>query len=87
VKALALAEHDGGPYIPFTLETVTDRTYPLTRSIYAYVNMTPGKPLDPKVREFLRFILSREGQDSVTQQQVFLPLPSATAIDQLKKLK
>lgn len=87
MKALALAAHDGGPYIPFTLETVADRTYPLTRSIYAYLNKAPGKPLDPKAAEFLRFILSRKGQDSVTQQKVFLPLPAATATEQLKRVQ
>ncbi len=87
VKALALAEKNGGPYIPFTLDTVTDRTYPLTRSVYAYLNKAPGKPIEPEVAEFLRFILSREGQDSVTRQKVFLPLPASTALEQLKKLQ
>jgi phosphate transport system substrate-binding protein len=86
VKSLALAEHDGGPYIPFSRATVADRTYPLTRSMYAYVNAGPGKPLAPKIAEFLRFILSRQGQESIGQQKVFLPLAPAAVLDQRKKL-
>ena len=87
VKALALAASDGGPYIPFSLETVANRTYPLSRSMYIYLNKAPDKPLDPKIVEFLRFILSRQGQESVAQQKVFLPLPAVTISEQLKKLQ
>ena len=87
VKALALAAKDGAPYVPFSLETVANRTYPLGRSIYVYLNRVPDKPLDPKIAEFVRFILSRQGQESVAQQKVFLQLPAATASEQLKKLQ
>jgi phosphate transport system substrate-binding protein len=87
VKALALAVKDGSPYIPFALETVANRTYPLARSMYVYLNRAPGKPLDPKIAEFLRFILSRQGQESVAQQKVFLPLTAAAVSEQLKKLQ
>jgi phosphate transport system substrate-binding protein len=55
--------------------------------MYVYLNRGPGKPVDPKIAEFLRFILSRQGQESVAQQKVFLPLPAATVSEQLKKLQ
>jgi phosphate transport system substrate-binding protein len=87
VKALALAPKDGAPYVPFLLETVANRTYPLARSMYVYINRAPGKPVEPKIAEFLRFILSRQGQESVAKQRVFLPLPAATVGEQLKKLQ
>lgn len=87
VRALALATKGDSAYVPFTLETVANRTYPLGRSMYVYLNRAPAKPLDPKAAEFLRFILSREGQASVTQQKVFLPLPAMTVNEQLKKLQ
>jgi phosphate transport system substrate-binding protein len=87
VKTLALAAKDGAPYIPFTLENVGNRTYPLGRSMYLYLNRSPGKPLDPKIAEFLRFILSRQGQESVAKQSVFLPLTAAVVSEQLKKLQ
>lgn len=77
VRALALAAKDGASYVPFSLETVANRTYPLSRSMYVYLNRAPGKPVDPKIAEFLRFILSRQGQESVVQQKVFLPRPAS----------
>jgi len=53
-------------FIEPTLETIQKGTYPLTRFLYIYVNKAPGKALDPAVKEFLRFILSREGQAGVS---------------------
>lgn len=85
-KPLALAEHPGSDYVPFTFATVADRTYPLTRSMYLYLNKPPGKPLDPRVAEFVSFILSRQGQESVRQQTVFLPLTAEAVVEQRKKL-
>jgi phosphate transport system substrate-binding protein len=87
VKSLALAEKKGGPYVAFTRETVAVRTYPLTRSMYLYVNKAPGKPLDAKVDEFVRFILSRQGQEAVAQQKVFIPLTAAAVAEQRRKLE
>ena len=87
VKALALAQKEGGPFVSFSLETVKDRTYPLTRSIYVYVNKSPERPLPPAAVEFLRFILSTQGQESITQQRVFLPLTADEVNRQLKKLQ
>ena len=86
VKALALAVNDEGPYIALTPQTVADRTYPLTRSMYIYLNHARGKPLDPKVREFLSYILSRQGQEAVARQKVFLPLTAAAVLEQRTKL-
>ena len=86
VKPLALAAHPGAPYVPFTRATVADRTYPLTRSMYIYLNAAPGKPLPPAIDEFLRFILSRQGQQSITRQDIFLPLDPATVQQNLRKL-
>lgn len=87
VKALALAAREGMPFVEMSLETVANRSYPLTRSLYVYINRAPGKPVDPKVKEFLRYVLSREGQQSVTKQHVFLPLTANAVRDQLKKLE
>jgi phosphate transport system substrate-binding protein len=74
VKVVALAAGEGGPYVMPTRDTVQDRSYPLSRSIFIYINRAPGKALEPKQREFLRFILSREGQDVVVRNANYLPL-------------
>lgn len=87
VKPLALAVHAGAPFVDFTREHVADRTYPLTRSMYMYVNKAPGKALDAQVAEFVNFVLSREGQEATTEQKVFLPLTPEAVAEQRKKLE
>jgi phosphate transport system substrate-binding protein len=78
-KAMPLAEKDGGPYYEGTFENVVSHRYPLSRFVYILLNRPPGKPIDPKVGELLRFILSREGQRVVQEEGIFLPLPAEIA--------
>lgn len=87
LKILPVAQTDSGPYVAYTLETLHDRTYPLYDRIYAYVDRVPGQPMDPKVLEFLRFVLSQEGQDAVMRDAKYLPLTAEVAQAQLKKLE
>jgi phosphate transport system substrate-binding protein len=86
VKALALAANEGGPYVPMTAQTVANRTYPLIRDAYVYVNRAPGRPMDPKVKEFLRFVLSREGQQIIADTDMYYPLTAEALREQLKRL-
>jgi phosphate transport system substrate-binding protein len=86
-KTLALAETDAGPWYRGTHDEVQDRIYPLTRTIYLGVNQPAGAPLKPAVREFLRFILSREGQEAFTEgAEKYLPLTAAAAQAERAKL-
>jgi phosphate transport system substrate-binding protein len=62
VKGVPVAGFKSDRFIEPTLATIQNGTYPLTRFLYIYVNKAPGKALDPAVKEFLRFILSKEGQ-------------------------
>jgi phosphate transport system substrate-binding protein len=87
LRVLPVAASDDGPYVPYTLDTLRDRSYPLYDRIYAYLDRVPGKPLDPKVLEFLRFVLSREGQAAVMRDGKYLPLTAEVANAQLKKLE
>ena len=73
VKILALSA-DGGEAISPTYSEVSLARYPLSRVIYFNTNKAPGKPLNPIIDEFMRFILSRQGQDIVQSEGVFLPL-------------
>ena len=86
LRVLAIAEKEGGPYVPYTQANVQNRSYPLTRDYYIYVNKPPGRPLDPKVREFLRVTLSREGQQIIADFGLYYPMPAAYIKEQLKKL-
>jgi phosphate transport system substrate-binding protein len=87
VKPLALAVGPQGPYYQATKETLIAHQYPLARTIPAVIDRPPGMPLEPKVREFLRYLLSREGQEVVNQDGRYLPLSPERAALQRKKLQ
>lgn len=87
LRVLPVAANDGGPYIPYTLDTVHDRSYPLYDRIYAYADRDPGKPMNPAVLEFLRFVLSQEGQAEIMRDGKYLPLTAAVVQAQLKILE
>lgn len=86
-KALALAQTDQGPYYKGTFQEVVDQKYPLSRVIYIYLNRKPGTALDPKVAEFLKFILSEQGQQDVAKEGVFLPLTPQIVKEELAKVQ
>jgi phosphate transport system substrate-binding protein len=86
VKPVALAYKDGGPYVELTLENVQDRSYPMYADVFFFVNRKPGTALDPKVKEFVRYVLSREGQAQVMRDGKYLPLTAGVAREQLKLL-
>jgi phosphate transport system substrate-binding protein len=86
VKPLALAAVDGGTYYEATKENLIQRNYPLTRFITTFINRAPGKPVDPKVKEFLRYILSRDGQEAIVRDGKYLPLSEDSIREQLRKL-
>lgn len=87
VKPIALARSDGGPYYAATKENLISERYPLTRIIPAFVDRAPGQPLDPKLREFLRFILSRDGQRALVRETGYLQLSPSAVRAQLEKLR
>lgn len=87
VKAVALAKNDGGPYYKGTFEEVVNHSYPLSRYIYIYVNKVPHKPIDPKTKEFLDYILSKDGQEAVVKEGIFLPLPGTAVKEERAKLQ
>jgi len=84
VKALQLAEKD--KFFDGAYANVTSGKYPLSRFLYIYVNKAPGKPLDPLVKEYLKLILSKEGQEVVVKDG-YLPLPANLVKEELAKLE
>jgi phosphate transport system substrate-binding protein len=84
VKALQLAEKD--QFFDGAYANVTSGKYPLSRFLYLYVNKAPGKPLDPLVKEYLKLILSKEGQEVVVKDG-YLPLPANIVKEELAKLE
>jgi phosphate transport system substrate-binding protein len=86
LKVLKVIPRGGGPAVALTPDNVANRTYPLIRDAYFYVNKAPGQPLNPRTREFMRFVLSREGQEIMAKVGFYYPLPAAYLQEQLKKL-
>ena len=84
VKTVPLAWTSAGPYVEPTLENVQNRSYPLTRDVYYYTNRAPGEKMDPLVAEYLRFVVSREGQAAVMADGKYLPMTPDLAREQLK---
>ena len=85
VRAVPLAEADGGKCMEATADNAYSGNYPLARFLYVYVNKTPGKPLDPLVREFTKLVFSREGQEAVVKDGYF-PIPASVAKEELNKV-
>lgn len=73
VKVLPIGSDTSAPVMPSD-DTIFRRTYPLSNAVYLYVDRKPGEPLPARLREFLLFILSRQGQAEVDRQGLFFPL-------------
>lgn len=79
VKVIPVVEHAGDvPQAP-TYENVARATYPLSRLTFFNTNKAPNKPLPPVLEEFLRFVLSRDGQQVVLDQARYMPLRAGQA--------
>jgi len=86
VKPVALADKEGGAYSDGSYADVVGGKYPLNRFLYIYNNKAPGRPLDPIVKEFLKLILSREGQEVVVKDG-YLPLTPQIVKEELARLE
>jgi len=86
VRSLALAAKDGGEFVADDPANVYAGTYPLARFLYVYVNRAPGKPIDPLVRQFLEFVLSKDGQEIVVKDG-YLPLLGKHVAEEKKNLQ
>jgi phosphate transport system substrate-binding protein len=65
---------------------VLNGKYPLGRMLYLYVAKKPNEPLPPLLLEFLKYVLSKEGQEIVVKDG-YLPLTAAQAEKQLSLLQ
>ncbi len=85
-KPVALAATTRGPYLIGNFNEVTSARFPLTRYIYIFVNRPPSKQLEPQVKEFLKYVLSQDGQKDIESEGVFLPLPARVLKQQRARL-
>ncbi|MGM0477389.1 MAG: PstS family phosphate ABC transporter substrate-binding protein [Pseudomonadota bacterium] len=85
VRAVPLAEEEGGEFIEVSPENAANGTYPLARFLYIMVNKRPGQDLAPREAEFLKMVLSRDGQETV-ERDGYVPLPAAVVEKQWEEL-
>lgn len=85
VRALPLSKKTGEPFVEADARHAIDGTYPLARILYFYVNKRPNQPLAPLEREFVKLVLSKQGQEVVIKDG-FVPMPAAMAAKALKDL-
>jgi phosphate transport system substrate-binding protein len=86
VRTVPLAAKPGAPYVEDSPENILSGKYPISRFLYVYINKAPNKPLDPMVREFVKYVLSQQGQQVVVKDG-FIPLPAKLVQEELAKLQ
>ncbi|MFN0207796.1 MAG: PstS family phosphate ABC transporter substrate-binding protein [Planctomycetota bacterium] len=86
VKPLSIASKEGASYYSTDSENVYSGKYPLSRFLYVYINKAPNKPLDPLVREFVKFVLSNEGQTIVVKDG-YIPLTGKMFADEMARIE
>ncbi|MGA9572444.1 MAG: phosphate ABC transporter substrate-binding protein PstS family protein [Lysobacterales bacterium] len=86
VRAVPLSREDGKDFVAANPENAISGKYPLARFLYVYVNKAPGKPLPPLTHEFIKLVLSREGQQVVVKDG-YIPLPAKVAEREVLKIE
>ena len=89
VRAVKLAKKAGEPSYGEAYENVLSGKYPLARYLYIYLPIDPFKSgsakLSPLSREFLRYALSKEGQQDVVKDGYF-PLSANVVAEERRKV-
>ncbi|MEK6805247.1 MAG: phosphate ABC transporter substrate-binding protein [Pseudomonadota bacterium] len=85
VKAVPLSK-EGENYIEADEKNALSGKYPLARSLFVYVNKAPNKAMGPLELQFMKMVLSKNGQ-AVVVKDGYIPLPSEMAKQELAKLQ
>jgi phosphate transport system substrate-binding protein len=78
VRAVPLAMKEGQPCYEADAKNAYSGDYPLARFLYVYLNKNPNQDLDPLRKEFIKFVLSKQGQQIVIKDG-FFPVSSDIA--------
>jgi phosphate transport system substrate-binding protein len=80
-----LPKKEGDAAVEATKENAITGQYPLARFLYVYVDKKPNESLLPVVQEFLKMVLSSEGQ-KIVEKDGYIALPTAVIEQELTKL-
>ncbi len=78
IRTVPLARLGSREFIEATSDNAVNGKYPLSRFLYVYVNKSPNEPLPPLEREFLKMVLSKQGQQTVIRDG-YIALPAKVA--------
>lgn len=90
VKVLGTTNLTSGKVVAPTYESIALADWPLSRVIYFNSNTDPKKAMDPVLMELTKFVLSKQGQQILLDQGIFLPFrhyQQASSIDMLQTFK
>lgn len=86
-KLVAIADREDGYYSAGSADDVVNNRYPYSRYIYLYLRRVAGEPLEPWLKEYLRMVLSQDGQKIIAAEtDGFLPLGAREVAEELAKL-
>ena len=86
VRAIPLAKDEKAKLVEPTFANAMKGAYPLGRTLYIYVAKKPDEPMPKLIEEFLKFVVSRQGQEIVAKDG-YGPLPAKVIEKQLGLLK
>lgn len=86
VKTLSVAEKGGQLAVQPTYDNCLNGKYPLSRYLVIYVNKKPGEPLDTLTKEFIKFIVSKDGQEIVAKDGYY-PVPAKVSAEAIKSVE
>ncbi len=85
VRAVPLASYNGGKCYDTSAEATYSGNYPIARYLYVYLNKKPNEQLDTLRSEFIKYILSKDGQTQ-TEMAGDYPITNAIREEDLKRL-
>ena len=85
VRAVPLAEKASAACVEATADNAYAGRFPLSRFLHVYINKAPNKPLDPLMREFIKFVFTKEGQEAVIKDGYY-PVPNSIAREEVGKV-
>ena len=85
VRAVPLAAYYGGTCYEASLEPTLSGKYPIARYLYIYLNKKPNQSLGPLRTEFVKYILSKNGQEQ-TERGGFFSISNEIRESDLGKL-
>jgi phosphate transport system substrate-binding protein len=88
VRVVPLVESDGHTLSTGSAQDLVADRYPYPRDLYIYIRREPGTPFGQLVKEYMRLVLSKQGQEAIAQDaKGYLPLTAEEVKAELDKLE